>query len=142
MDVEGRTDNANDNSLTLNIEHDQEKDIPNDSYDLSTAHTIDRDSWQQVGLMLVTGFNCGWIFSFSNLIMVPLGWTWGVVLLFAVGLYTAYANWLLAAFHFIDERRFIRYRDLMGFVYGAYLFYFFYSSMVFVSAPASVPMDK
>lgn len=78
------------------------------------------DSWQQVGLMLVTGFNCGWIFSFSNLIMVPLGWTWGIILLFVIGLYTAYANWLLAAFHFIDGRRFIRYRDLMGFVYGQF----------------------
>lgn len=42
MDVEGRTSNANDNSLTHNPEHGQEKDIPNDSYDLSTAHTIDR----------------------------------------------------------------------------------------------------
>ncbi|CAJ2664276.1 unnamed protein product [Trifolium pratense] len=121
MDVESRT--SNDNSVTLNLEHVQDKDTSNDSYDISTAHTIDKDSWQQVGLMLVTGFNCGWIFSFSNLIMVPLGWTWGVILLFVVGFYTAYANWLLAAFHFIDGRRFIRYRDLMGFVYGKKMYH-------------------
>jgi len=76
------------------------------------------DSWQQVGLMLVTSFNCGWILSFSNLVMWPLGWTWGIICLIVVGFYTAYANWLLAAFHFIDDRRFIRYRDLMGYVYG------------------------
>lgn len=127
MEVEGRA--SNDNSLTLNLEHGQEdKNISNDSYDLSTAHTIDKDSWQQVGLMLVTGFNCGWIFSFSNLIMVPLGWTWGIILLFVIGLYTAYANWLLAAFHFIDGRRFIRYRDLMGFVYGTKMYHLTWTS--------------
>ncbi|GAU48840.1 hypothetical protein TSUD_186150 [Trifolium subterraneum] len=105
MDVESRT--SNNNSVTLNLEH---------------------DSWQQVGLMLVTGFNCGWIFSFSNLIMVPLGWTWGIILLFVVGFYTAYANWLLAAFHFIDGRRFIRYRDLMGFVYGRKMYHLTWTS--------------
>lgn len=127
MEVEGRA--SNDNSLTLNLENGQEnKNIPNDSHDLSTAHTIDKDSWQQVGLMLVTGFNCGWIFSFSNLIMVPLGWTWGIILLFVIGLYTAYANWLLAAFHFIDGRRFIRYRDLMGFVYGTKMYHLTWTS--------------
>jgi hypothetical protein len=78
------------------------------------------DSWQQVGLLLVTSFNCGWILSFSNLMLVPLGWTWGIICLFVVGLYSAYANWLLAAFHFIDGRRFIRYRDLMGFLFGEF----------------------
>jgi hypothetical protein len=31
-----------------------------------------------------------------------LGWTWGIICLFVVGLFSAYANWLLAAFHFID----------------------------------------
>ena len=41
MEVEGRA--SNDNSLTLNLENGQEdKNIPNDSYDLSTAHTIDK----------------------------------------------------------------------------------------------------
>ncbi|XP_012567395.2 proline transporter 2-like [Cicer arietinum] len=121
MEVEGRASNGN--SLTLNLEHAQEKITPNDSYGISSAHTTDRDSWQQVGLMLVITFNCGWIFTFSNLIMVPLGWIWGVILLLLVGLYTAYVNWLLAEFHFIDGRRFIRYRDLMGFVYGKKLYH-------------------
>ncbi|KAJ1413235.1 Amino acid transporter, transmembrane domain [Sesbania bispinosa] len=118
MDVEGKVTNGN--SLTLNLEH---KATQNDDYGLASAHTIDRDSWQQVGLMLVTSFNCGWILSFSNLVMVPLGWTWGVICLFVVGLYTAYGNWLLAAFHFIDGRRFIRYRDLMGYVYGKNMYH-------------------
>ncbi|KAK7330566.1 hypothetical protein VNO77_24761 [Canavalia gladiata] len=109
---------SKDKTLTLNLEQGQEKGTQTDGYVLASAHTIDRDSWQQVGLMLATSFNCGWILSFSNLIMIPLGWTWGIICLLLVGLYTAYANWLLAAFHFIDDRRFIRYRDLMGFVYG------------------------
>ncbi|RDY04630.1 Proline transporter 1, partial [Mucuna pruriens] len=119
MDVEGRASKSKSKSksLTLNVEQGQEKGTQNDDYGLASAHTIDRDSWQQVGLMLVTTFNCGWILSFSNLIMLPLGWTWGIICLVLVGLYTAYANWLLAAFHFLDDRRFIRYRDLMGYVY-------------------------
>lgn len=70
--------------------------------------------------MLVTGFNCGYILSFSNLMLVPLGWIWGIICLCVVGLYSAYANWLLAGFHFIDGKRFIRYRDLMGFLYGKF----------------------
>ncbi|PWA39106.1 amino acid transporter, transmembrane domain-containing protein [Artemisia annua] len=54
---------------------------------LASAHTIDHgqvhlatvlyDSWGQLGLLLVTSFNCGYILSFSNLMLVPLGWTWG-----------------------------------------------------------------
>lgn len=68
--------------------------------------------------MLVTSFNCGYILSFSNLILVPLGWTWGIICLLVVGFYIAYGNWLLAAFHFVDGQRFIRYRDIMGSLYG------------------------
>ncbi|KAK9995605.1 hypothetical protein SO802_020291 [Lithocarpus litseifolius] len=90
---------------------------------LTSAHTIDHDSWQQVGLLLVTSFNCRYILSFSNLMLVPLGWTWGIICLVVVGLYTAYANWLLAAFHFINGQRFIRYRDLMGFLFGKEMYY-------------------
>ncbi|KAK7347087.1 hypothetical protein VNO80_21614 [Phaseolus coccineus] len=115
MDVEGRA--------TQKIEEGEEKGSQNDDSGLATAHTIDHDSWKQVGLMLVTTFNCGWILSFSNLIMWPLGWTWGIICLLVVGLYTAYANWLLAAFHFVDNRRFIRYRDLMGYVYGKSMYH-------------------
>ncbi|KAL3748092.1 hypothetical protein ACJRO7_009335 [Eucalyptus globulus] len=88
-----------------------------------SAHTTDHDSWLQAGLLLVTGFNCGYILSFSNLMLVPLGWTWGIICLGVVGLYTAYANWLLAAFHFVDGQRFIRYRDIMGFLFGRKLYY-------------------
>ncbi|KAF3436779.1 hypothetical protein FNV43_RR19532 [Rhamnella rubrinervis] len=81
------------------------------------------DSWQQVGLMLVTSFNCGYILSFSNLMLVPLSWTWGVICLLIVGFYSAYANWLLAAFHFFNGQRFIRYRDLMGHHFGREMYY-------------------
>lgn len=50
MEVEGRA--SNDNSLTLNLEHGQEdKNISNDSYDLSTAHTIDK------GILLYSQLN-------------------------------------------------------------------------------------
>ncbi|KAK4257006.1 hypothetical protein QN277_006654 [Acacia crassicarpa] len=85
---------------------------------VTSAHTVDHDSWQQVGVLLITSFNCGWIFSFSNLIMVPLSWKWGAICLVVVGLYTAYANWLLASFQFVNGQRFIRYRDIMGFLFG------------------------
>ncbi|KAK1290776.1 Proline transporter 1 [Acorus calamus] len=92
-------------------------------YDPTTAHTTDKDSWKQVGALLVTSFNCGYILTFSNLMLVPLGWEWGVVCLLIVGAFTYYANWLLAGFHLIDGHRFIRYRDLMGFVFGRKLYY-------------------
>jgi hypothetical protein len=50
MEVEGRA--SNDNSLTLNLENGQEnKNIPNDSHDLSTAHTIDK------GILLYSQLN-------------------------------------------------------------------------------------
>ncbi|OVA20557.1 Amino acid transporter [Macleaya cordata] len=89
----------------------------------TSAHTIDHDSWKQVGLLLVTSFNCGYILTFSNLMLVPLGWSWGITCLLFVGVFTAYANWLLAGFHIIDGQRFIRYRDLMGFVFGREMYY-------------------
>lgn len=89
----------------------------------ASAHTIGHDSWQQVGLMLATCYNCGWILSFSNLMLVPLGWAWGIPTLIAAGLFTAYANWLLAGFHCIQGQRFIRYRDIMGFVFGKKMYY-------------------
>ncbi|KAF9603069.1 hypothetical protein IFM89_033794 [Coptis chinensis] len=92
----------------------------NNDHGLTSAHTIDHDSWKQVGVLLVTTFNCGYILTFSNLMLVPLGWSWGVVCLILVGIFAAYANWLLAGFHIIGGQRFIRYRDLMGFVFGEY----------------------
>ncbi|KAI3907192.1 hypothetical protein MKX01_020550 [Papaver californicum] len=73
----------------------------------TSAHTIDH-----VGLLLVTSFSCGYILSFSNLMLVPLGWTWGITCLIVIALFTFYSSWLLAGFHFIDGQRFIRYRYL------------------------------
>ncbi|KAF7135669.1 hypothetical protein RHSIM_Rhsim08G0180100 [Rhododendron simsii] len=119
MGTENKNDNNN-NIEALSVEEGPEAVLKRGStheYGPTSAHTIDHDSWGQVGLMLVTGFNCGYILSFSNLMLVPLGWIWGIICLCVVGLYTAYANWLLAGFHFIDGQRFIRYRDLMGFLY-------------------------
>lgn len=111
------------NMEALSIEPGPVKSGQIHEYGLTSAHTIDHDSWRQVGLMLVICFNCGYILSFSNLMLVPLGWTWGIVCLLLVGYITAYANWLLAGFHFIHGQRFIRYRDLMGFLYGREMYY-------------------
>lgn len=89
----------------------------------TSAHTIDHDSWKQVGFLMMTSFNCGYILSFSNLMLVPLGWTWGITCLIVIALFTFYSSWLLAGFHFIDGQRFIRYRDLMGFFFGGKMYY-------------------
>uniref|UniRef100_A0A453G8I3 Amino acid transporter transmembrane domain-containing protein n=2 Tax=Aegilops tauschii subsp. strangulata TaxID=200361 RepID=A0A453G8I3_AEGTS len=89
----------------------------------ATAHAVDTDSWQQVGLLLVTGFNCAYVLSFSNLMMVPLGWGWGAACLLLLAAAAWYANWLLAGLHVVDGQRFIRYRDLMGFVFGRKMYY-------------------
>ncbi|OIW18314.1 hypothetical protein TanjilG_31454 [Lupinus angustifolius] len=79
---------TNNKSSTLIFEQNQQKGAQSDHVDLPSAHTIDH------------------------------GWKWGIMCLIIVGLYTAYVNWLLAAFHVIGDQRFIRYRDLMGFAYG------------------------
>ncbi|KAH7528328.1 hypothetical protein FEM48_Zijuj05G0061000 [Ziziphus jujuba var. spinosa] len=112
MEAEGKTEPS-----SLAIEEGRKEGDRNLDFVLPSAHAIGHDSWQQVGLMLVTSFNCGYILSFSNLILVPLGWTWGIICLLVVGFYIAYGNWLLAAFHFVDGQRFIRYRDIMGSLY-------------------------
>ncbi|KAE9610111.1 hypothetical protein Lalb_Chr07g0183121 [Lupinus albus] len=91
MEVEGISRNSK--SFNLSIEHDQDKGTQYEDCGLTSAHTIDHDSWQQVGLLLVTSYNCGWILTFSNLILVPLGWKWGIIWLIVVGLYVAYSNW-------------------------------------------------
>lgn len=121
--MEGLESNTTSNEAALSIDQAQSKCDQDHEYALPSAHTVGLDSWQQVGLMLVTSFNCGYILSFSNLMLVPLGWTWGIICLVVVGFYTAYANWLLAAFHFINGQRFIRYRDLMGYLYGREMYY-------------------
>ncbi|KAF3337241.1 proline transporter 2-like protein [Carex littledalei] len=89
----------------------------------ATAHVVDNDSWQQVGLLLVTSFNCAYVLSFSNLMLAPLGWYWGLTCLVIIAAFAAYANWLLAGFHVINDRRFIRYRDLMGYIFGNRMYY-------------------
>ncbi|KAI3688681.1 hypothetical protein L2E82_46440 [Cichorium intybus] len=99
---------------------------------LVSAHTIDRDSWRQVGLLLVTGYSCGYILSFSNLMLVPLGWTWGIISLIMVAVFTAYSSWLLAGFHFVNGQRFIRYRDLMGSLFGQEMFYLTWVAQVLI----------
>lgn len=61
MEVEGRA--SNDNSLTLNLEHGQEdKNISNDSYDLSTAHTIDKGILLLFSAKLCFNFYVSFIF--------------------------------------------------------------------------------
>jgi len=80
-----------------------------------------------VGLLLVTSFNCAYVLSFSNLMLVPLGWGWGIACLLIVAAAAWYANWLLAGLHVIDGQRFIRYRDLMSFVFGRKMYYITWS---------------
>ncbi|KAL8256445.1 hypothetical protein R6Q59_031512 [Mikania micrantha] len=99
---------------------------------LVSAHTIDQDSWKQVGLLLVTGYSCGYILSYSNLMLVALGWTWGIISLIAVAAFSAYSSWLLAGFHFINGQRFIRYRDLMGSLFGKEMFYLTWVSQILI----------
>ncbi|KAH0975413.1 hypothetical protein GBA52_017312 [Prunus armeniaca] len=106
------------------IEQGQIKGDQDHEFSLPSAHTIGHDSWQQVGFMLATSFNCRYILSFSNLMLVPLGWTWGVVCMVVVGFYSLYINWLLAAFHFNNGQMFIGYRDLMGYLYDVKMCYF------------------
>ncbi|KAH9313219.1 hypothetical protein KI387_028254, partial [Taxus chinensis] len=86
-----------------------------------TAHTIDHDPWYQLGVLLAVSFNCGYILGFSNLIMKPLGWIWGPILMAVLAVISVYANWLLAKLHIIDGRRFIRYRDLMGYAFVCFI---------------------
>ncbi|KAK6924752.1 Amino acid transporter, transmembrane domain [Dillenia turbinata] len=123
MEREGRSMSNMEAALSVELSPVMEGQLGEYGPTPTSAHTIDHDSWQQVGLMLITSFNCGWILSFSNLMLVPLGWAWGVLCLCIVGLITAYANWLLAGFHFINGQRFIRYRDLIGFLYGRKMYY-------------------
>lgn len=88
-----------------------------------TAHKINHDPWYQLALLLVVSFNGGYILGFSNFIMTPLGWIWGTVLMAVLAVISLYANCLLAKLHIIDGRRFIRYRDLMGFTLGRKMYY-------------------
>lgn len=76
------------------------------------------DSWLQVAFVLTTGVNSAYVLGYSGTVMVPLGWTGGVVgLLLACGI-SLYANVLVARLHEYGGKRHIRYRDLAGFIYG------------------------
>ncbi|KAH9313218.1 hypothetical protein KI387_028253, partial [Taxus chinensis] len=88
-----------------------------------TAHRIDHDPWYQLGLLLAVSFNCGYILGFSDFIMKPLGWVLGPISMAVLAVISVYANWLLAKLHIIDGRRFIRYRDLMGYAFGRKMYY-------------------
>ncbi|KAH7839311.1 hypothetical protein Vadar_002515 [Vaccinium darrowii] len=83
-----------------------------------TAHVISQDSWFQVGFILTTGINSAYVLGYSGTIMVPLGWTGGVVGLILATAISLYANSLIAKLHEFGGKRHIRYRDLAGFVYG------------------------
>nr|AHF58599.1 proline transporter 2 [Chrysanthemum lavandulifolium] len=64
--------------------------------------------------------------------LVPLGWTWGIISLIAIAAFSAYSSWLLAGFHFVNGQRFIRYRDLMGSLFGREMFYLTWISQIMI----------
>ncbi|XP_020233739.1 proline transporter 1 [Cajanus cajan] len=84
-----------------------------------TAHQISTDSWFQVGFVLTTGINSAYVLGYSGTIMVPLGWTGGVLGLILAAAISLYANALIARLHEFGGTRHIRYRDLAGFIYGS-----------------------
>ncbi|KAF3779085.1 hypothetical protein EJ110_NYTH42251 [Nymphaea thermarum] len=94
-----------------------------DSFAPNSAHTTEHDSWLQVGVLLVTGFASGYVLSYSSLILRPLGWFWGSLCMAFLAFFSLYGNCLLAELNAIDGRRFIRYRDLMGHVFGRKMYY-------------------
>ncbi|KAJ8771261.1 hypothetical protein K2173_026438 [Erythroxylum novogranatense] len=123
MSTSGRVTHIDIDIETLSIEAVQPSVDQNIDQGAKSVHVIGNDSWLQVGTMFSTTFNCGFILSYSSIIMVPLGWKWGIISLIAVGLYSLYANWLLASFHYIEGKRFIRYRDLVGYALGKPSYY-------------------
>lgn len=114
--------NVTDYSAPLNLREEIQQEQNLHSIQ-SSAHRIDHDPWYQVGLMLVTSFSCVYILGYPNLILVPLGWVWGIISMFVIAAFSLYANLLLASLHIIDGRRFIRYRDLVGYAFGIKLYY-------------------
>ncbi|CAN6568906.1 unnamed protein product [Malus baccata var. baccata] len=93
--------------------HDEEStEIP------ETAHQISTDSWFQVGFVLTTGINSAYVLGYSGNVMIPLGWTGGVIGLILATAISLYANALIAKLHEYGGVRHIRYRDLAGFIYG------------------------
>ncbi|CAJ1862584.1 unnamed protein product [Sphenostylis stenocarpa] len=84
----------------------------------TTAHQISSDSWFQVGFILTTGINSAYVLGYPGTVMVPLGWTGGVVGLLLATIVSLYANGLIAHLHEYGGQRHIRYRDLAGYIYG------------------------
>ncbi|KAJ8764105.1 hypothetical protein K2173_005010 [Erythroxylum novogranatense] len=83
-----------------------------------TAHQINEDSWANAAAVLITCNNSAYILSYSESIMVHLGWRGGVVGLFVATALSLYASTLPAKLHQLGGRRHIRYRDLAGYIYG------------------------
>lgn len=76
------------------------------------------DSWFQVGVVLSTGINSAYALGYAGTIMVPLGWSGGVIGLVLSTIISLYASTLMAKIHEYGGKRHIRYRDLAGFMYG------------------------
>ncbi|XP_009594140.1 proline transporter 2-like [Nicotiana tomentosiformis] len=83
-----------------------------------TLHQVGTDSWFQVGVVLSTGINSAYALGYAGTIMVPLGWTGGVIGLVLSTVISLYASTLIAKIHEYGGKRHIRYRDLAGFMYG------------------------
>ncbi|KAK8612310.1 hypothetical protein V6N13_092426 [Hibiscus sabdariffa] len=102
---------------------DVEKDKSSAVESPDSAHQIGTDHWFQAGFVLTTGVNSVFVLGYSGTVMVPLGWTGGVVGLVLAAAASLYANMLVAKLHDFRGKRNIRYRDLAGEIYGkkAYL---------------------
>eukprot|EP00252_Welwitschia_mirabilis_P022471 TRINITY_DN6082_c0_g1_i2.p1 TRINITY_DN6082_c0_g1~~TRINITY_DN6082_c0_g1_i2.p1 ORF type:complete len:419 (-),score=52.48 TRINITY_DN6082_c0_g1_i2:359-1615(-) len=88
-----------------------------------SAHLVDHDPWYQLGVLLAVGFNSGYNLSYPNLVLKNMGWTWGSISMVVVAILSFYANCFLAKMHILDDRRFIRYRDLAGYAFGTKMCY-------------------
>lgn len=76
------------------------------------------DPWYQVGFVMTAGTNSAYDLGYSGTIMVPLGWVAGVVGFILAGAMSLYANTLVSHLHVTGGKRHIRYRDLVGHIYG------------------------
>ena len=59
-----------------------------------------------------------YVLAYSGTVMVSLGWVGGVVGLIIAIAISLYVKALIAHLHKFGRKRYIRYRDLAGFVYG------------------------
>lgn len=79
---------------------------------------VNADSWFQAAFVLTSGVNSAYVLGYSGAVMVPLGWTGGVIGLILAALTSLSANALLAKLHDYRGKRHIRYRDLADSIYG------------------------